>query len=98
MHPKNHVYHNKKYLDWIRGKECLCCGRPPRSEAHHVWNSGGKKAPNDYLTVPLCPKDHTFGRHAYHRIGHKAFEEFWNIDLKDWIINFQSEYLNERRQ
>ena len=95
MHPKQKVHLNKKYLDWIRDKRCLVCGKPGRNEAHHVWNSGKKNHGNDFLGVPLCGKCHTFGPNAYHNIGHEKFESFWNLDFKDEIINYLSDYLDE---
>ena len=95
MHPKQVVHINKKYLKWIRKKPCLVCGKQWPNDAHHVWNSGGKNYGNDMLAVPLCRGCHTFGKEAYHNIGHSAFERFHNKDLKDEIINLLSEYIEE---
>jgi len=93
VHPKQKVHINKKYLAWIREKPCLVCGKPGGNDAHHVWNSGKKNHGNDFLGISLCRKCHTFGPHAYHNIGHDRFEAFWNLDLKDEIINYLSEYI-----
>lgn len=93
MHPKQVVHINKNYLKWIRKKSCLVCGAPGPNDAHHVWNSGKKNHGNDFLAVVLCRSHHTFSDSAYHNLGHKKFEELWNIDLKDEIINLLSEYI-----
>ena len=96
MHPKQKVHLDKKYLAWIRTKPCLACGATEGIQAHHCWCSGKKNHGNDRLVVPLCVSCHTFGKHAYHNIGHERFEEHWNLDLKDEIINYLSEYLETK--
>ena len=93
MHPKHHIHKNSDYLGWIREKPCLTCGELPRSQCHHVWHSGKKNHGNDYLAIPLCGMCHTSGSRAYHVLGHSRFEEVWNVDLKDEIINLMGEYL-----
>ena len=95
MHPKYLTYKDKSYLDWIRAKDCAVCGNPPRSDAHHVWHTGKKNYGNDALAIPLCREHHTSGQHAYHRLGHEKFELFWNIDLKDTIICYLIEFIQE---
>lgn len=95
MHPKQKIFKNKKYLAWIRKKNCLVCNMLPPNDAHHVWNSGKKNHGNDLLAVPLCRKHHTFGADAYHLTSHDIFEFTHNLDLKDEIINLLSEYIDE---
>ncbi len=90
-HPKQKIHRCKKYLEWIRKKNCLVCGAPGPSDPHHVWNSGKKNHGNDFLALPLCRRDHQ----DYHQHGHDAFEAKWNVDLKDEIINLLSEFLDE---
>lgn len=92
MHPKNKIFKSQKYLEWIRKKACVTCGMPGPSVAHHVWHTGRKNHGNDYLAVPLCPCCHTSGPMAYHVLEHEKFEEKWNVDLRDEIINLVAEY------
>ena len=94
MHPKQKIHKSKSYLKWIRQKQCLTCGAPGPNDAHHVWHTGKKNHGNDYLAVPLCRGCHTAENHSYHRLGHKQFQVFWNVDMKDEIINLLSEHNN----
>jgi hypothetical protein len=50
---------SKKYLNFIKGRPCIFCGRP--GEPHHVridGNHGVGIKPPDYDTVPLCRDCH----------------------------------------
>lgn len=91
MNPKYQPCSNKKYLSWIRKKNCRTCGAPGPVDAHHVFNSGKKNYGNDALAMPLCRKCHS----QYHSIEAKAFEVFWNIDLKDECLNLLAEFIDE---
>ena len=50
------------HLDLIRSLPCCACGAQPRSEAHHLLQTGtrgmGLRSPDKY-TVPLCTACHT---------------------------------------
>lgn len=64
------------YLAWVRSLPCVSCGRPPRSEAHHVTMGRGlgQKAPDDQA-VPLCPRCHCCfhdGAGRFWDLGHAA--------------------------
>ncbi len=93
-HPKYIVHHNSRYEDWIRKKPCLVCGVVD-VDCHHVYHSGSAKLRNSYLSVPLCRDHHTMGRYAYHRMGHRTFEDIHSLDL-DWeVINYLADYMEE---
>lgn len=62
-HPKPKVYHDLKYLAYVRKHPCSHCAGP--AEAHHL---AGKE--NDYATVPLCRTAHRY----YHDHGLNGFE------------------------
>ena len=99
MHPKEHKnYRDELYLKWIREQPSIVSGDydkwvtdigSGKNDAHHVWNTGKKGKRNDYLAVPLTRKEHQL----YHQIGHKGFEEKFNINLEWCIINLMSDYL-----
>ena len=93
MHPKQKIHKNKKHLEWIRQKPCLICRSPGPNDSHHVWNSGKKNHGNDFLVVPLCRTCHS----DYHHLGHNKFEEKWNVNLRDEIINLLSEFIDEEK-
>ena len=93
MHPKQFIYFDTDFENWIRKQPCIICGR--KSECSHLWHMGGKKVRNSYVSLPMCRDDHTFGPKSYHRLEHKRFEEYHNVDL-DWeVINHLSKYLSE---
>lgn len=61
------------FLEAIRGLPCLACGKPPRSDPHHiktVKTGGGDDAHN---VIPLCRMHHTVGGDSWHRAGPTAF-------------------------
>ena len=46
---------NSKYLNFIRGRDCIICSAP--AEPHHengMLGDRGLALTNDYLAVPLC--------------------------------------------
>ena len=91
MFPKPKTYRSKKYLEFIRGRACLCCGRP--SIAHHEPLGGGGKGIkcDDSRALPLCPECHMF--------RHNNGVSFWvdnDIDPKMEIIKLLTEYLHEK--
>lgn len=73
---KNQTHRNKSYLQWIRSKGCVICGRP--AIAHHevITNKGTGIKGSDYETLPLCPTTalNRIGCHeSRHRIGKLTF-------------------------
>ena len=85
--PKTKAYRSKKYLDFIRSKPCLVCGR--KAEAHHIGigDGGVGLKSSDMATIPLCRFCHT----GTHLIGAKTF--FAAYDLKKAIIGYLTEYI-----
>lgn len=82
------------HLKWVRGHECATCpspivsrygsaSHPPgyRCEAAHVrtgTDGGTGMKPGDNWAIPLCHDHHQ----QQHRIGEKAFEAIYHIDMK----------------
>ena len=61
-------FRSKRYLQYVRAHECLGCGHPAPSEAHHCappgvsrHTTGGGMAAKmcDMWTVPCCKKCHS---------------------------------------
>lgn len=61
--PKPRSWRDPNYLDFVRGEPCSNCA--DRAEAHHL---AGKE--NDFATVPLCRKCHSY----VHQYGLQGFE------------------------
>ena len=57
--PKHHILRSEKYLEFIRSKPCLICGRPaePHHERRHS-DGGMGLTPSDIYAVPLCREHH----------------------------------------
>lgn len=74
-----------QFLQWIRGRECLCFPRGGCSgkiEAAHVDYAGGKGMGTkvaDRHTVPLCTWHHA----EQHRIGWAAFQLRYGFFAKE---------------
>lgn len=89
MNPKYFTRNNKAYENFIRSKPCIVCKR--ESECHHVEH--GRR--NSYYSVPLCREHHN----VYHSRGGKAslklFQDEYNIDIKNEVINLLSEFIHE---
>lgn len=73
-----------EYLEYIRTRPCLCCGKQHRSDAHHLKDNrlGGisQKSP-DWSAMPLCHNCHL---NIAHGTGFKDAIKWIPIDL----INF----------
>lgn len=93
MHPQFIQHRNEKYRKWIKTRPSIVSGLPA-DDAHHVWNTGKKGKHNDYLCVPLTREEHS----EYHRLSHDRFEEKYNVDLTQEIVNLLTEYLEEQRE
>ena len=82
--PKPKTYRSKKYLDFIRQKSCLFCGK--KSEPHHVSFGGDRGTgikPPDTQCVPLCRECHQRTHNG--NIGHVYFARE--------IIRLMTEYI-----
>lgn len=91
MHPQYKLYRNEEYRLWIKKQQSIVSPYPA-DDAHHCWNCGKKGKRNDYLCVPLTRGEHD----DYHRLSHDRFEQKYNLDLKDEIINLLCEFIEER--
>lgn len=96
MHPKEEVYIDTDYLNFVRALPCVSCGKPPKSDAHHCWPRGRRKktAQNDFLSLPLCRKCHQ----DYHQYGHDGWEFVTNVNCEWEIIRLMSNYIHERNK
>jgi len=85
-------YRNQKFLQYIRTKPCLVCGKP--SVACHIrkqyWGAGTGIKPHDYCTIPLCPIHHN---ELDVTLGYRNFQDLYNIDIKRVIIDNMIEYI-----
>ena len=68
----------KGFLQWLRGRECLCAGGgcDGRIEAAHVDYAGDKgmgTKVSDRHAVPLCSRHHAW----QHQHGWPLFERWW---------------------
>jgi len=80
---------NNKYLNFIRGHDCIDCGWPHelgRIEAHHIYTGGMGIKCSDYDTVPLCGSgargchknaDKTPGKVARYQVFLPKFRKEW---------------------
>ena len=84
--PKPIKYKDVKYLNWLKGKPCIACGKP--GEPHHVrkecWGAGMGTKPHDYCTVSLCRNHHD-----------PAIES--DFDIKLIIIDYLMKYIHENK-
>jgi len=90
-HPRREKYVDERYLQWIRDQASIVSQSPAPSDPHHVWGSGAKEKRNDYMAVPLTRFEHQL----YHSIGHKSFEERFNLKFEEEIIRLLIRYLRE---
>ena len=52
----------------VKGLPCVICGRPPPSDAHHVFcDRYGQGKSSDFETIPLCKAHHQNGPEAIHQ-------------------------------
>ncbi len=92
--PKPVRLEDPDYLRFIRRQPCVISG--VQSDPHHVVPEGGGKVGSkvsDYRTVPLSFRLHR----EYHRIGRRAFEQKYNVDLDLVQIQYLELYLSALR-
>ena len=81
--PKIKPVRSKRYLDFIRSKPCVVCGKPPPSEAAHQsvgYRAMGSKV-SDLWSAPMC--------HTHHAEQHRGAD--LNVDFTARCL----EYINE---
>lgn len=75
---------DSEYLDYVRSKPCICCGKQHRSDAHHLKDNrlGGisQKSP-DWSAMPLCHNCHLAIAHG---TGFKEAIKWIPIPLQDF--------------
>src|SRR5208282_2993786 len=91
------TFRDDKYLAWVRERDCVICGTP-YCDPNHINKAGTKSGgmglkTSDYRTVPFCRKHHT----EYHTMGRTTFENNYNIDLREELINTMEFYIYELR-
>ena len=70
------------YLRFIRSLPCCVCGSRRNIEAHHTGPRGLSQKSSDYSAIPLCALvHHRIGKHSYHVLGRRAFEEQHQISV-----------------
>lgn len=84
-----------EHLGRVASMGCLVCQRP--AQVHHVVSDGYQRLTRDHRrAVALCAEHHTDGPNAVHRIGHRAFNELYNLDLLEIADRLWSERNDER--
>lgn len=61
--PKNGTAAGRAHMNRVKQFPCVCCHRPPPSDAHHCRSNGQLR--DDFKTIPLC-KNHHQGPEGYH--------------------------------
>ena len=94
MAQKEQKLPSKKYLEYIREKPCLVCGKMP-CDPHHMEAVGmggaNKDGYKDYSCVPLCRYHHN----EYHSGGIHYFESKYQVNLWKDAFNLIRRYFNE---
>jgi len=98
MFKKPFTHRSEDYLDFIRSKPCLICGRKAVPAHQNLKMGGMAKKGHDSCALPLCDECHTTGGkngEPEHK-GQKTFWESHNIDPMREIIKLNAEYLHEK--
>ena len=73
--------YDRPYLDWLKTRYCVVCGRPGPNDPAHIRSAsmkydkpltGAGRKPDDRWAVPLCRADHD----AQHAAGDEL--KWWN--------------------
>ena len=87
--PKPKRIVDEDYLEFIKRRSCIICGKAPPSDAHHVRTRGA--GGSDYEATSLCRQHHS----EVHAIGRKTFQKKYNIDFRDVIIKNLIAYISK---
>lgn len=86
---------SERYLDYIRGQDCLvnndCAGNVI---PHHIITGGKGKKCSDFYAIPLCHKHHIEG---LHQKGIETFEKFHSIDLWRVVAKYLASYITNKK-
>lgn len=90
MNVKNDKIQSGAYLDYIKTKPCVGCGKEP-VDAHHVRPKGtGSGWQNDFTAAPFCRQCHTEWHSkgaTYYEAKHRVnvWRECFYLLLEYWI-------------
>ena len=99
-------YNSEKWLDRIRGQECVmasklspemvrdgygCCGKVSPHHMGHGYYKGSIKRHHDFSTIPLCFRHHR----QIEDMGRPSFENFYSLELRDVLIDILVEATRE---
>ena len=67
MNQRRPRLYDRPYLDWLKTRYCIACGKPPPCDPAHIRSksilyakplTGGGRKPDDRWAVPLCRSCH----------------------------------------
>ena len=88
---------DKKYLDWIRGQECVVTGNTNGVVAHHVTpmsNRGTGQKPSDYWCLPI----HAWSHNELHQVGERSYWKSMDIDPHKLAITYLVRWLIQEEE
>lgn len=85
------------HLEYVKSFPCICCNKPPISEANHLTE--GKRL-GHYFTYPLCKSCHTDGKLSLRKDKKRFISTYgteWNLLYKFWdMINFNMKLVEDQ--
>lgn len=85
---------DEDYLDYVRSKPCVGCGKRPVDADHLRARGFGSGKRNDHLAIPLCRKCHS----ERGQVGNEKFSAHWKVDLWRQCAELLAEYLAELKK
>jgi hypothetical protein len=94
--PKPKTWRSKSYLDTVRMRRCLFCGKPGPNEAHHIslGDAGWGTKSSDLGCIPLCTEHHRL----YHDDPAKFRKTVDSLEIYDCMYNMLKEWVEEKTQ
>lgn len=81
-----------EYLDFIRTKPCVACGKRAPTDPDHLIARGWREGKRlDLFTLPLCRKCHS----QRHQWGNQKFQEHWQLNLWEQVARLMAEYMKK---
>ena len=66
--PKNGTAAGRAHMNRVKQLPCVCCHRPPPSDAHHCFHGRyGSGKSSDFAVIPLCRQCHQEGPDSIHQ-------------------------------